>query len=66
MAWTTKPRAEANHPPAPVLDHPATLTVKSGEGFGLGAHGSSAPDGDSLSFVCVCYPEAGSLAAFQD
>lgn len=61
MAWTTKPYAEANHPPVPVLDHPATLTVRSGEGFGLSAQHSTDPDGDSLSFYWFNYPEAGSL-----
>ncbi len=60
MDWTTKPYAEANHPPVAVLDHPAELTVKSGEGFGLSAHRSSDPDGDSLSFYWFHYPEAGS------
>ncbi|HWL16193.1 MAG TPA: nucleoside hydrolase-like domain-containing protein [Opitutus sp.] len=60
MDWTTKPYAEANHLPVPVLDHPAQLTVKSGEGFGLSAHRSSDPDGDSLSFYWFHYPEAGS------
>ena len=60
MDWTTKPFAEANHPPVPVLDHPAQLTVKSGESFGLSAHRSSDPDGDSLSFYWFHYPEAGS------
>lgn len=60
MAWTTKPFAEANHPPVPVLDHPAELTVKSGQGFGLSARGSTDPDGDSLSYLWFHYPEAGS------
>lgn len=61
MMWTTKPYAEANHPPVPALDHPATLTVHSGEGFGLSAQRTSDPDGDSLSFLWFNYPEAGSL-----
>jgi len=60
MDWTTKSYAEANHPPVPVLDHPDALTVRSGEGFGLGAHGTSDPDGDSLSYFWFQYPEAGS------
>lgn len=61
MAWTTKPYAEANHPPVPVLDHPATITVHGGQGFGLSAQHSTDPDGDSLSFLWFNYPEAGSL-----
>ena len=60
MDWCTKPYEEANHPPVPVLEHPAEITVKSGEGFGLGAKNSSDPDGDSLSFLWFHYPEAGS------
>jgi len=60
MAWTTKSFAEANHPPVPVLDHPSTLTVKSGQGFGLSARASTDPDDDSLSFYWFHYPEAGS------
>jgi hypothetical protein len=60
MDWTIKPFAEANHPPVPVLDHPETLTVKSGQGFGLGAHRTTDPDGDSLSYYWFHYPEAGS------
>jgi len=61
MDWTTKSYAEANHPPVPVLDDPDTLTVRSGEGFRLGAHRSTDPDGDSLSYVWFPYREAGSF-----
>jgi len=61
MDWTTKSYAEANHPPVPALDHPDALTVRSGEGFGLGAHGTTDPDGDSLSYVWFPYREAGSF-----
>lgn len=60
MNWTVKPFDAANHPPVVVLDHPKTMTVKSGAGFGLGARGTYDPDGDSLSFVWFHYPEAGS------
>ena len=59
MDWATKSCAEANHPPAPALDQPDAITVQSGEGFGLGAHGTTDPDGDSLSFCWFQYPEAG-------
>ena len=51
---------EANHPPVPVLGHPEQITVKSGEGFGLDASGSTDPDGDNLSYLWFSYPEAGS------
>jgi hypothetical protein len=60
MDWTTRPYADANHPPVPRLAHAAALTVKSGETFQLDATGSSDPDGDSLSFWWMPYPEAGS------
>lgn len=60
LDWTVKPRAEANHPPVPVLAHADRLTVKSGESFHLDAGGSTDPDGDNLSFWWFYYPEAGS------
>jgi hypothetical protein len=60
MDWTTRLYAEANHPPFPALDHPDVLTVRSGEGFGLGAHETADPDGDSLSYFWFQYREAGS------
>jgi hypothetical protein len=59
MDWCTKAYREANHPPVPVLSHPTRITVKSGEGFGLDAGGTTDPDGDSLSFLWFNYPEAG-------
>ncbi len=60
MDWTTQPYEQANHPPVPVLRHPAALTVKSGQPFELDARGSTDPDGDSLSYLWFHYPEAGS------
>jgi hypothetical protein len=57
--WCTKTFQEANHPPFPVLGNPEEITVKSGEGFGLDASGSTDPDGDNLSFLWFNYPEAG-------
>ncbi len=60
MDWCTKPYKDANHPPVPVLSHPSSIRVKSGEGFGLDASASTDPDGDSLSFLWFHYPEAGS------
>jgi len=58
MEWTTKPYQEANHPPVPVLNHPDTFTVRSGEDFALDAHATD-PDGDSLSLFWFQYAEAG-------
>jgi hypothetical protein len=60
--WTVKPYAEANHAPAPVLDQPAEIRVRSGQVFTLGARATD-PDGDSLSFLWFQYPEAGSCKA---
>jgi len=60
MDWCIKTYQEANHPPVPVLGHPEQITVKSGEGFGLDASGSTDPDGDNLSYLWFNYPEAGS------
>jgi hypothetical protein len=62
MDWCLKSYAEANHPPVPVLGHPNAFTVKSGQGFLLDANGSSDPDGDSLSYLWMAYPEAGTLS----
>ncbi len=59
MDWCTKSYKEANHPPVPRLSHPENLTVKSGEMFYLRASESTDPDGDSMSFRWMQYPEAG-------
>jgi hypothetical protein len=60
MDWCIKTYQEANHPPVPVLGHSEEIIVKSGEGFGLDASGSTDPDGDNLSYLWFNYPEAGS------
>lgn len=59
MDWCLKPYVEANHPPVPRLSHPENLTVKSGEAFLLRAADSTDPDGDSMSFRWMQYPEVG-------
>ena len=61
MDWTTKPYAEANHPPVVRLGHSDQLSVKAGARFALSAAGSSDPDGDSLSYQWLNYAEAGTL-----
>lgn len=61
MDWTIKPRHEANHPPAPKLNHPARLQAKAGDRIELNAEGSTDPDGDALSYEWFCYLEAGTL-----
>ncbi|MDB4270634.1 DUF1593 domain-containing protein [bacterium] len=59
MDWCTKSFEEANHPPVIVLNNPEEITVKSGQGFGLDAFNTTDPDGDSISFLWLNYPEAG-------
>ncbi len=59
MDWCVKSYEEANHPPVPMLAHPDTLTVRSGETFRLDADGTYDPDGDSLSYLWFQYREAG-------
>lgn len=59
-AAASRPYAEANHPPVPVLRHAAAITVESGGYFQLDARDSTDPDGDSLAFWWIHYPEAGS------
>jgi hypothetical protein len=61
MDWCTKPYAEANHPPVPMLAHPGEFTVKSGEQFHLNADGTTDPDGDSMSYLWFQYKEAGTF-----
>lgn len=57
MLWCVRPYAAANHPPEPVLQGSEELVVKSGEKFSLDASASTDPDGDSLSFLWLEYPE---------
>jgi hypothetical protein len=64
MDWCTTSYQDANHPPVPALGHAEELTVKSGEGFGLDAAGTTDPDGDNLSYLWFNYPEAGSYKKF--
>ncbi len=62
MDWCLASYAEANHPPVPALGHPEAFTVKAGQGFVLDANGSTDPDGDSLGYLWMAYPEAGSIS----
>jgi hypothetical protein len=65
MDWCVKSFAEANHPPAPVLNGQkgsAALTIEArpGQPIKLSAAGSTDPDKDQLSYHWWIYPEAGS------
>ena len=59
MDWCVKSYEEANHPPVPMLAHPDTITIRSGETFRLNADGTYDPDGDSVSYLWFQYREAG-------
>ncbi|MCA6074719.1 DUF1593 domain-containing protein [Fulvivirga sedimenti] len=59
MDWCIMSVEQANHPPVPVLSHPARISVESGAGFILDAFESYDPDGDNLSFLWFNYAEAG-------
>jgi len=63
MDWCHKPFEEASHPPVPALAHSDRLTVKSGGWIRLDASGTTDPDGDSLSYFWISYPEAGTCKA---
>ena len=65
MDWCVASYAEANHPPAPALNHPAEFTVKSGERFRLDAGGTTDPDGDSLVYLWTQYRAAGSAPKIE-
>lgn len=60
MDWCVKDYDEANHPPAPKLDHPEYLTVYEGDRVKISAIGSTDPDQDQLFFEWMQYREVGS------
>jgi hypothetical protein len=64
MNWCTKSYKDANHAPVIILSNPEHITVKSGQGFGMDAAGTTDPDGDSFSFLWFNYPEAGTYNQF--
>jgi len=57
--WCTKSYNEANHQPVAIVQPDNKLHVKAGQTFNLDASQSTDPDGDALSFLWFCYPEAG-------
>lgn len=67
MDWCVKPRGEANHPPAVVLNgdrstKPLRIDARPGETVPLSAAGSSDPDGNALRYEWWAYREAGTYS----
>lgn len=64
LDWCVKPVAQANHPPAVVVNGQGGLavlhlTAKPGEEVRFNAAGTTDPDGQELSYEWSIYPEAG-------
>jgi len=59
MDWCTRSVAEANHPPVPVVNTPQEISVEIGKTYILDASTSTDPDGDSLQYEWIYYPEPG-------
>jgi len=65
MDWCVRSRAEANHPPQPVLEGDTTRDVlviptRAGTTLRLSGEGTTDPDGDRLAYRWWAYREAGS------
>jgi hypothetical protein len=60
MDWCVKDFAGANHPPIPRVDQPLRLQVTPGATIAIDASRSSDPDGNSLDFEWMIYPNVGS------
>jgi hypothetical protein len=61
MDWSIEPLAKANHPPVAALGHADVLNARPGQRVNLSARGSTDPDGDTLAYEWIYYPEAGSF-----
>jgi hypothetical protein len=61
MDWTTKPLAEANHPPLVKLLSALSLNAVGGDRVDLKAEATD-PDGDALDYQWFYYPEAGGFS----
>jgi hypothetical protein len=59
LDWCVNDRANANHPPVARVSGSLRRIAKPGDMVTLDASGSSDPDGQSLRFEWVYYPEAG-------
>ncbi len=71
MDWCVKPREQANHNPAAVVNGTPGKDVlkveaRSGETIRLSAEGSTDPDGNALSYRWFHYPEAGTASVAID
>lgn len=60
LDWCVKPREQANHPPVARVRGESRRTVRTEEVVQLDASGSSDPDGQTLRYEWVYYPEPGS------
>lgn len=58
--WCVASYADANHPPAVLLDHPVDRNAKRNRQVALSAKGTSDPDGDALTYHWWQYQEADS------
>ena len=63
MDWTIKSYKDANHPPIVVLKDGKSLKVKTGEKVNISAEGSNDPDGNTLAYEWIYYPEPGSYSS---
>src|SRR3546814_4850241 len=59
LDWCVNGYAQANHPPVARLQGALRRTVRPGATITLDASSSTDPDGQSLRFEWVYYPEAG-------
>jgi hypothetical protein len=59
LDWCVNDFSHANHPPQPRIAGLLTRSAKPGERVTVNARASSDPDGDTLKFEWIHYPEAG-------
>jgi hypothetical protein len=59
LDWCVHDFADANHPPVPHVRGPLTRGVSGGDTVTLNASSSTDPDGQTLRFEWLFYPEAG-------
>jgi hypothetical protein len=61
MDWCTKLFKDANHPPVVKINGPSEVTLKPGGSITIDASASTDPDGQSLQFQWIHYPETGNF-----